>query len=397
MRWLLQWQHLAPQTQLSGEEGVFEALRQLEGFEAPAIEWERTLLPARVANYDPRWLDALCLSGAVGWGRISPHPAWSSADEAARPRRVIPTNAAPITFYIRETADWLPHALAQQSVEEEKLAAALSPHALQLRTLLQQRGACFANDIQRIANLTRQQTQHALWELATAGLAAADGFDQLRACMDPRRKSTTTETPGKRPTRNSAGRWSLSSSEELHAAPTAIEQARRTDAALESFARQLLARYGVLFRDLLTRESNAPKWRDLLNILRRLEARGEIRGGRFLSGFSGEQYALPEAVESLRAARTRDCSAIISVSAADPMNLAGIVIPGDRVPAVPGKQILYRNGIASLRTGTRHHRLREDPRRHPPTHAFLRTHTPRSPLVLRTCPERLKVTSTRDA
>jgi ATP-dependent Lhr-like helicase len=342
MRWLLQWQHLAPQTQLSGEEGVFEALRQLEGFEAPAVEWERTLLAARVANYDSRHLDALCLSGAVGWGRISPHPAWSNGDGAA-PRRVIPTNAAPITFYIRETADWLPHALAQQCVEEEKLAAALSPHALQLRTLLQQRGACFANDIQRIANLTRHQTQHALWELATAGLAAADGFDQLRACMDPRRKSTTTETPGKRQTRSSAGRWSLLA-EELHAAPTVIEQARRTDAARESFARQLLARYGVLFRDVLTRESNAPKWRDLLNILRRLEARGEIRGGRFLSGFSGEQYALPEAVESLRASRTRDCSAIVPVSAADPMNLAGIVIPGDRISAVPGKQVLYRNG-----------------------------------------------------
>ncbi|HTC76197.1 MAG TPA: hypothetical protein VK684_11515, partial [Edaphobacter sp.] len=378
MRWLLQWQHLAPQTQLSGEEGVLDALRQLEGFEAPAIEWERTLLPARVANYDSRWLDALCLSGAVGWGRISPHPAWSSADEAARPRRVIPTNAAPITFYIRETADWLPHALAQQCVEEEKLAAALSPHALQLRALLQQRGACFANDIQRIASLTRQQTQHALWELATAGLAAADGFDQLRACMDPRRKSTTTENPGKRPTRSSAGRWSLLNDDDPATNPGApepalslskgldsetwarppsthtrksqitqasIEQARRTDAALESFARQLLARYGILFRDLLTRESNAPKWRDLLNILRRLESRGEIRGGRFLSGFSGEQYALSEAVESLRAARTRDCAAIISVAAADPMNLAGIVVPGDRIPAVPGKQVLYRNGI----------------------------------------------------
>ena len=385
MRWLLQWQHLAPQTQLSGEEGVFEALRQLEGFEAPAVEWERTLLPARVANYDSRHLDALCLSGAVGWGRISPHPAWfagdkSSADEPSRPRRVIPTNAAPITFYIRESADWLPHALAQQSVEEERLAAALSPHALQLRTLLQQRGACFANDIQRIASLTRQQTQHALWELATAGLASADGFDQLRACMDPRRKPTTTETPGRRPTRSNAGRWSLLNEPSTNPATimpatnpggpsfavspervgyraerdrtpsssaqaqVAIEQARRADAALESFARQLLARYGVLFRDLLTRESNAPKWRDLLNILRRLEARGEIRGGRFVSGFVGEQYALPEAMESLRASRSRECSTIILVSAGDPMNLAGIVIPGDRIPAVPGKQALYCNG-----------------------------------------------------
>ena len=183
--------------------------------------------------------------------------------------------------------------------------------------------------------------------------------------MDPRRKSTTTETPGKRPTRNSAGRWSLLSEPATNsgapsfavssqrvgsddvgaAAQAAIHRARQTDAALESFARQLLARYGILFRDLLTRESNAPKWRDLLNILRRLEARGEIRGGRFLSSFSGEQYALPEAVESLRAARTRDCLATIPVSAADPMNLAGIVIPGDRIPAVPGKQVLYRNGI----------------------------------------------------
>ncbi|WP_353072335.1 DEAD/DEAH box helicase [Tunturiibacter gelidiferens] len=342
MRWLLTWQHLAPQTQLSGEEGVFEALRQLEGFEAPAVEWERTLLPSRVANYDPRWLDALCLSGAVGWGRISPHPAWSAGDGTS-PRRVIPTNAAPITFFIRETADWLPHSLAQQCVQEDKLAAALSPAALQLRTLLQQRGACFANDIQRIANLTRQQTQQALWELATAGLAAADGFDQLRACMDPRRKSITTETSARRTARSSAGRWSLLTAE-LHAAPTAIEQAHRTEAALESFARHLLNRYGVLFRDLLLGESNAPRWRDLLNILRRLEARGEVRGGRFLSGFGGEQYALPEAVESIRASRTRECSAIIAVAAADPMNLAGVVIPGDRVPAVPGRQVFYSNG-----------------------------------------------------
>jgi ATP-dependent Lhr-like helicase len=342
MRWLLNWQHLAPQTQVSGEEGVFEALRQLEGFEAPAVEWERTLLPSRVANYEPRWLDALCLSGAVGWGRISPHPAWSAGDGAS-PRRVIPTNAAPVTFYLRETADWLPYALAQQCVEEGKLAAALSPAALQVRTLLQQRGACFANDIQRIANLTRQQTQQALWELATAGLAAADGFDQLRACMDPRRKSITTETSNRRTALSSAGRWSLLNAE-LHAAPTAIEQAHRTEAALESFARQLLHRYGILFRDLLVGESNAPRWRDLLPMLRRLEARGEIRGGRFLSGFGGEQYALPEAVESIRTSRTRECNAIIAVAAADPMNLIGLVIPGDRVPAVPGRQVLYSNG-----------------------------------------------------
>jgi ATP-dependent Lhr-like helicase len=365
MRWLLSWQHLAPQTQLSGEEGVLAALHQLEGFEAPAVEWERSLLPARVANYDPRWLDQLCLSGAVGWGRISPHPAWSVGDGAA-PRRVIPTNTAPITFYIRESANWLPHALAQQSVDENLLAAALSPEALRIRALLQQRGACFANDLQRITGLTRAETAHALWELATAGLAAADGFDQLRALMDPRRKATTTETPGKRPTRTTAGRWSLfcepsqssgapsfaassqsvgSDGARTAAQSAAIQRAKETDAALESFARMLLARYGVLFRDLLVRESNAPKWRELLGILRRLEARGEVRGGRFVNGFGGEQFALPEAVESQREARKHSLADHeIAVAATDPLNLAGIVVPGERVPAIPGREVRYRNG-----------------------------------------------------
>jgi ATP-dependent Lhr-like helicase len=348
MRWLLGWQHVAPQTQVAGEEGVLQALLQLEGFEAPAVEWERTLLPARVAGYDPRWLDQLCLSGAVGWGRISPHPAWSSGDGAA-PRRVIPTNAAPITFYIRESADWLPHALSQQSVDEQMLAAALSPEALRIRSLLEQRGACFANDLQRIAGLTRAETARALWELATAGLAAADGFDQLRALMDPRRKATTAE-PAKRQTRTTAGRWSLLN-EGPPLATDPIAQARLTDRALESFARMLLARYGVLFRDLLARESNAPKWRELLGILRRLEARGEIRGGRFVTGFGGEQFALPQAVDSLREARKHDCPQEITVAAADPLNLAGIVIPGERVAAVPGKEVRYRNGLLVLANG----------------------------------------------
>ena len=349
MRWLLGWQHVAPQTQLAGDEGVLQALLQLEGFEAPAVEWERTLLPTRVADYDPRWLDQLCLSGAVGWGRISPHPAWSNGDGAA-PRRVIPTNAAPITFYVRESADWLPHALAQQSVDEHLLAAALSPEALRIRTLLEQRGACFANDLQRIAGLTRAETSRALWELATAGLAAADGFDQLRALMDPRRKATAADTPAKRQTRTTAGRWSL-----LNEGPSLtiepIAQARRTDAALESFARMLLARYGVLFRDLLARESNAPKWREILGLLRRLEARGEVRGGRFVTGFGGEQFALPEAVDSLREARKHESQQEIAVAAADPLNLAGIVIPGERVAAVPGKEVRYRNGLLILADG----------------------------------------------
>jgi len=262
--------------------------------------------------------------------------------DGSAPRRVIPTNAAPITFYVRESADWLPHALAQQCVEEAKLAAALSPQALEIRALLEHRGACFANDIQRIAALTRPQTQQALWELATAGLAAADGFDQLRAMMDPRRKNVAS--PFEKKTRSAAGRWSLLT-EELRTAPTPTEQARRTDRALESAAKMLLARYGVLFRDLLVRESNAPRWRDLLNILRRLEARGEVRGGRFVTGFGGEQFALPDAVESLRLARNLSSDEMVTVAAADPVNLAGIVVPGERVAGVPGKSVRFRNGV----------------------------------------------------
>jgi ATP-dependent Lhr-like helicase len=357
MRWLLGWQHLAPQTQVAGEEGLLAVLSKLEGFEAPAVEWERTLLPARVAHYDPQWLDALCLSGAVGWGRVSPHPAWS-AGEGSAPRRVIPTNAAPITFYVRESADWLPHALAAKCVEEAVLLKALSPDALAVRTLLRQRGACFSNDMQRLLGFSRPQTQHALWELATAGLASADGFDQLRGMMDPRRKSAANSLASlskRAAARTTAGRWSLLCDEAEPAALTtkptpaerqaeAIAAAKRAAAAHESAARMLLCRYGVLFRDLLERETNAPKWRDLIGVLRRLEARGEIRGGRFVSGFSGEQFALPEAVESLREARKQESQHEISVAASDAMNLAGIVVPGTRIPAVPGRHLRFRNG-----------------------------------------------------
>jgi ATP-dependent Lhr-like helicase len=368
MRWLLDWQHLASQTQLSGEEGVLAAIEQLEGFEAPAIEWERTLLPARIANYDSRWLDNLCLAGVVGWGRLSPHPAWLSSIEPAATRRVIPTSAAPITFYLRESSAWLNHALRAKCVEESVLAESLSPEAQQIRALLDRRGAAFAADLQQHSGLTKAQTSTALWELATAGLASADGFDPLRAMIDPRRKpASAAQTPSvslrKRiSTRTSAGRWSLlaepvpeivlagGAQDAAEARRSqAIQIAKQKDAALDACARILLCRYGVLFRDLLARESNAPRWRDLLPVLRRLEARGEIRGGRFVGGPFGEQYALPEAVESLRIARrlteARESEEPIRVVAADPLNLAGILVPGERVAAVPGRELRFRNGV----------------------------------------------------
>jgi ATP-dependent Lhr-like helicase len=381
MRWLFDWQHVAPQTQLSGEEGVLAAIEQLEGFEAPAIEWERTLLSARVANYDPRWLDNLCLAGVIAWGRISPHPAWLASDQAG-PRRVIPTSAAPITFYLRESSEWLHHALAAKCVDESVLTQSLSPEAQALRTILSDRGAAFIADLQRLSGLSKLQTTTALWELATAGLASADGFDQLRAMMDPRRKSATVaQTPAvslrkRAAARTTAGRWSLLCESAQAKAPAPknlahaseaqraglIAAAHRNEAALDAHARILLCRYGVLFRDLLARESNAPKWRDLVPVLRRLEARGEIRGGRFVGGPFGEQYALPEAVESLRKTRIRLPAATqgeaggpetpIVVAASDPLNLVGIVVPGERVAAMPGREVRFVNGAVDPQTVT---------------------------------------------
>jgi ATP-dependent Lhr-like helicase len=381
--WLFTWHHVAPGTQLDGEEGVLAALEQLEGFEAPAIEWERTLLPARVANYDPQWLDNLCLAGVVGWGRVSPHPAWLSGDEA--PRRVVPTNAAPITFYLREGAEWLNHAMAAKCVDEARLARSLSAPALAVRHLLGERGAAFMADLQRLSGLTKLETATALWELATAGLAAADGFDQLRAMMDPRRKSQAlpqtalTSLRKRAAARTTAGRWSLFDfaadaeadlragadktlragvdktlragvDKTLRAAPleTNLRAARAADAALEAHAKVLLCRYGVLFRELLTREANAPKWRDLAPMLRRLEARGEVRGGRFVSGAFGEQFALPEAADQLRTSRRTEASqrddSPLPIAAADPLNLAGILVPGERVAAVPGSFVEFLRG-----------------------------------------------------
>jgi ATP-dependent Lhr-like helicase len=344
MQWLLGWQHVAPQTQLSGEQGLLEALRGLEGFEAPAIEWERTLLPARVPGYDPRWLDSLCLAGVVGWGRVSPHPAFYAPDGGG-PRRVVPTSMAPITFFQRDQSLWMDMCLSQRLIPEANLAGCLSHLAIQLRSCLERHGAIFAAEFTRICGVSAAEVGRALWELVAAGLVTADGFDSLRILIDPRRKQSVAANASRSgPARNISGRWSLLCAASRYANPeTAGQAAERREAELSSACRVLLRRYGVLFRDLLERESTLPKWRDLQPMLRRMEARGEVRGGRFLSGFSGEQFALPEALDSLREARRSSVPAAIpiQVAAADPLNLVGIVIPGERVSAVPGKYVIF--------------------------------------------------------
>jgi ATP-dependent Lhr-like helicase len=332
MRWLLRWQHVAPGSQVQGERATLDELRQLQGFEIPANAWERQVLSRRIAYYDPKWLDQLCLTGAVGWGRLSPHPA-TLEDSAAGKRRVIPTSVAPITFFVREESDWMsPH----HPVVEQPEARGLSDGARQVLSFLRQRGASFFADIVRGTDKLKAEIETALWELVAAGVVTADGFDNLRSLIDPKRRAGQGNGRTSRP-RHSSGRWAL-----LYADP-AVERNR----AVEATCWMLLKRYGIVFRDLLARETNLPKWRELQMAFRRLEDRGEIRGGRFVDGFLGEQFALPVAVESLRATcKLPATGEAITVSAADPLNLVGILVPGDRVPAISAKTVVFRDGVA---------------------------------------------------
>ena len=331
MNWLLSWQHVSPGTQLQGERGTLEAIRQMQGFEAPANSWERQILQRRIADFDPKMLDQLCLTGAVGWGRLSPHPATLVAVTDGK-RRVIPTSVAPITFFVREEADWMIPRRESGDVQPTGLGA----DAGAVLQFLRQRGASFFADIVRGTAKLKAEVETALWELVAAGLLTADGFDNLRALIDPKRRSGQGSGRTSRP-RHSAGRWSVLYSGDAH------DRAR----ALEATCWMLLHRYGIVFRELLTRETILPKWRELLITLRRLEDRGEIRGGRFVSGFLGEQFALPVAVESLRAKRKQSPSGeVTTISAADPLNLIGIVVPGERVPANSGKVVAFRDGVA---------------------------------------------------
>jgi ATP-dependent Lhr-like helicase len=331
LRWLFRWQHVAPGTQLLGEPGTLEVLRQLQGYEAPANAWEHQILARRVAGYDPKTLDQLCLSGALGWGRISPHPA-TLADPGERGRRVTPTSVAPITFFARDDSDWM-------SVPHRELVAeghpALSPGAHEVLQFLKQHGASFFADIVRGTRKLKAEIETALWELVAVGFITADGFDNLRALIDPKRRAGQGSGRSARP-RDSVGRWSL-----LFPGEPANHAAQ-----MEGVCWMLLRRYGVVFRELLSRESMLPRWRDVLIALRRLEDRGEVRGGRFVTGFLGEQFALPIAVESLRAGRTeKPTGTIMTISAADPLNLAGILVPGEKVPALSGRFVSFRDGL----------------------------------------------------
>ena len=357
VRFLHRWQHLAPGTTLHGTDGLLQILRQLQGYEISGASLEREVLARRVSRYDPEMLDRLCLSGEVMWGRLSPHPAFESpasitpptpsrtadgevpatAAVGVRPKRVRPTRVALVTVFLRADADWLLACAGRRETGTD--AVALSHPAREVLDALTARGASFLAELVRATGRLASEVEDGLWELVAAGLVTADGFDNLRALVDPKRRRGEGRGRAARP-RHAAGRWALLDEHDLSqpaGGPVDAASPARHDEVVARFASQMLDRWGVVFRDLLARETLAPSWRELLGALRRMEARGEIRGGRFVAGFVGEQFARPDAVELLRVVRREGPSAQpLSVPAADPLNLTGIVLPGPRVSALSG-------------------------------------------------------------
>jgi ATP-dependent helicase Lhr and Lhr-like helicase len=302
---LARWQHAAPPTRLHGIDGTLQVVRQLQGYEIPAVVWEEHVLPARVAGYKPEYLDRLCYAGDVMWGRLTPHPALEPGNGAERPR-VRPTRLAPIAIFLRAEAEEL-------IVAREADSAALSHVAREVAEQVRLMRAPFFAEIVRATKRLPSEVEEALWQLVAAGLVTADGFDALRSLSDAKRR--LGEKGLRARPRSSSGRWSL-----LQGSLQQIDT--------ESFARRLLERWGVVFRDVIARESLAPRWRELLLTLRRMESRGEIRGGRFVAGFVGEQFALPEAIDALRALRrSNEPAAELRLNAYDPLSLSGIILP----------------------------------------------------------------------
>ncbi|HEY3579155.1 MAG TPA: DEAD/DEAH box helicase [Pyrinomonadaceae bacterium] len=359
IRFLLAWQKVAPDHQMEGPESVRAIIDQLEGFEAPAAAWEGELLPSRLVEYDPAWLDALCLSGEVVWARLTPPVRTVSDNAADKPRGAGPVRNTPIALLRRKNFTLWSSVFPPLTIATEN---EFSTTTQVVYDYLKTRGASFFTDIVENAKLLRSQVEEALAELVANGVVVSDSFTGLRALLTP--GSRKTQAAARRKHRQpvyemaSAGRWSIIHRENGNGSTNSRGNQSPVDQEkAEEIAWTLLKRYGVVFKRLLEREGMTLPWRVLLRIYHRLEARGEIRGGRFVAGISGEQFALPEAVGMLRAIRREGAKdELISVSAADPLNLAGIIMPGTRITAHTSNRILYHDGapIAALESGETH-------------------------------------------
>jgi ATP-dependent helicase Lhr and Lhr-like helicase len=355
MRFLLRWQHVADGTRREGSRGVVAVVEQLQGFELAAGAWEKSVLAARVTGYQRDWLDGLCLSGDVAWGRLSLRPVderpvdglavdgrpvdGRAVDREPGGRGMSPSRATPITLTVRDDLPWL-----LRAARGDRMPTMPGPgRTSEVLEALAARGALFPPDLAVHTGRLPSEIEEALWEAVARGMVTADGFRALRSLLARNLLTSASTAQARRGLRRAGqhavragGRWSL-------LPPAAADS--DPDELAEAVAEQLAARWGVVFRDLLVRENLAVPWREVLWAFRRLEARGTIRGGRFVNGFSGEQFAHPDAVDLLRQVRKQPrAGEEIRLSATDPLNLVGIVLPGTRIPAVLTNSVTYIDG-----------------------------------------------------
>jgi ATP-dependent Lhr-like helicase len=336
LRFLFEWQRVQPEARMQGSDALAALLTQLEGFEAPAGAWETEIIPARIAEYDPAWLDEHCRAGRVMWTRLATRG-------PARPEETVratsPVRSTPIVFLARRSS--LPFSALTPAPD----AVRLTSKAQAVLDVIRQQGASFFDEIADHAGMLPTEAEEALAELVAVGLVNSDSFAGLRVLLMPSGRRGRTNSFTARNKRRmalfgmaDAGRWAL---------VRRASSAESREEAVEYIVRTLLRRWGVIFWKLLNREAEwLPPWRELVMCCRRLEARGEIRGGRFVAGFSGEQYATPEAVGLLREIRRKaPAGTLVSLSGADPLNLAGILTPGARLPSLAGNRLLYRDGV----------------------------------------------------
>ncbi|GAA5113550.1 DEAD/DEAH box helicase [Haloechinothrix salitolerans] len=380
LRFLLRWQHVTPDTRREGKLGVIAVVEQLQGYQLAAGAWE-DVLAARVEGYRREWLDEVCLSGDVTWGRLSLR---SPADEQTpRHSGMTPSKATPITLTIRDDLAWL-----LQAARGDRAPTPPGPgRTADVVEALASHGALFASQVATITGRLPSEIDEALWDAVARGLVTADGFGALRALLSPSRNRRPVGTrrlrkAGRTPAARTTGRWSLlpgvalnvgklgrtedggvslaetdtvvsfgSADNPLTLAGSSDPDCFDPDELAEAVAEQLIARWGVVFRDIVMRDTAGAAgvpWRDVLWALRRMEARGTVRGGRFVSGFAGEQYAHPEAADQLRKARALPHDGeTVRLPAADPLNLTGILLPGPRVAALPSESVTYVDGVAS--------------------------------------------------
>src|ERR1700758_454953 len=349
-RFLLAWQRVEIEHRAEGLEGVRAVLELLDGFELPAAAWEPEVLALRVKEYQPAWLDQLCFTGRFGWGRLT-------APQKTNGRPPLPVRSSPISLFSREN---LPHWLTLSAPLE---TAEFSPDTTRTLEVLAKGGALFFGELVQKTGLLPSRLERALAELTAQGLVTADSFEGLRALLVPEEKRAPFASAERRrhhkpvTSLEFAGRWSLlPRNSPANVEPVdgvlgdpGVDGAKKREQAVEAFARMLLRRYGVVFRRILEQESLRATWFELVRVYRTLEARGEIRGGHFVAGVSGEQYALPEAVGLLRTIRKNAPKGdLIPISAADPLNLTGVLTLGLRVAAISAHRVLLRDGVPTV-------------------------------------------------